>query len=65
MKHEGSCVPGFRPRVVELLRTRKAILIDSGSIKSIPLVSGILATRDVVGMKVLRELGKYWMSFLL
>ena len=26
MKHEGSCVPGFRPSVAELLRTRKAIL---------------------------------------
>ena len=34
----------------------------SGSMKSIPLVSGILATLEVVGVKVLRELGKYWIS---
>ena len=65
MKHEGSCVPGFRPRVVELLRTRKAILTDSGSIKSIPEVRGILATLEVVGVKVLSELGKYCTSFRL
>ena len=62
MKHEGSCVPGFRPSVAELLRTRKAILMLSGSMKSIPEVSGILATREEVGVKVLRELGKYWIS---
>ena len=52
-------MPGFRPRVVELLRTRKAILTLSGSMKSIPEVSGILATRDVVGLKVLKLDGKY------
>ena len=46
-------MPGFRPSVVELLRTRKATLTDSGSIKSIPDVRGILATLEVVGVKVL------------
>ena len=57
MKQEGSWVPGFRSSVASLLRTRKAILSDSGSIKSIPEVRGILATLEVVGVKVLRELG--------
>ena len=52
-------MPGFRPSVAELLRTRKAILMDSGSIKSIPEVRGMRATLEVVGVKVLRELGKY------
>ena len=41
MKQEGSWVPGFRSSVASLLRTRKAILIDSGSMKSIPEVRGI------------------------
>eukprot|EP00439_Symbiodinium_sp_Y106_P033525 s8842_g4.t1 len=36
-----------------------AILMDSGSIKSIPEVRGMRATLEVVGVKVLRELGKY------
>ena len=65
IKHEGSCVPGFRPSVVELLRTRKATLTDSGSIKSIPDVRGILATLEVVGVKVLKLDGKYCTSFRL
>ena len=38
------------------------ILSDSGSMKSIPEVRGILATLEVVGVKVLRELGKYCTS---
>ena len=59
MKQEGSWVPGFRSSVASLLRTRKAILRLSGSIKSIPEVRGILATLEVVGVKVLSELGKY------
>ena len=58
-------MPGFRPRVVELLRTRKAILTLSGSMKSTPEVSGILATRDVVGVKVLKLDGKYCTSLRL
>ena len=62
MKQEGSWVPGFRSSVASLLRTQKAILSDSGSMKSIPEVRGILATLEVVGVKVLSELGKYWMS---
>ena len=57
MKQEGSWVPGFRSSVASLLRTRKAILRLSGSIKSIPEVRGILATLEVVGVKVLSELG--------
>ena len=58
-------MPGFRPSVVELLRTRKATLTDSGSIKSIPDVRGILATLEVVGVKVLKLDGKYCTSFRL
>ena len=58
-------MPGLRSRVASLLRTRKAILMLSGSMKSIPLVRGIRATLDVVGVKVLSELGKYWTSFRL
>ena len=37
----------------------------SGSMKSIPLVKGIRATLDVVGVNVLSELGKYCTSFRL
>ena len=44
-------MPGLRSRVASLLRTRKAILMLSGSMKSIPLVKGIRATLDVVGVK--------------
>ena len=33
MKQLVSCVPGFRPRVVELFRTRNAILMLSGSMR--------------------------------
>ena len=50
-------MPGLRSSVASLLRTRKAILRLSGSMKSIPEVRGILATLEVVGVKVLRELG--------
>ena len=38
---------------------RKAILIDSGSM---PLVSGMRQTREVVGENELSELGKYCTS---
>ena len=65
MKQEGSWVPGFRSSVASLLRTRKAILMLSGSMKSMPEVRGILATLEVVGVKVLRELGKYCTDFRL
>ena len=42
--------------------TRKAILMDSGSMKDVPLVSGMRQTREVVGEKELSELGKYCTS---
>ena len=67
MKHDGSCVPGFRSRVAELFRTRKAILMLSGSMKSIPDVSGMRATLEVVGVHCFSDvlhdpllLGKFW-----
>ena len=39
------------------LVTRKAILIDLGSMKDVPLVSGMRQTREVVGENELSELG--------
>ena len=42
--------------------TRKAILMDSGSMKDVPLVSGMRQTLEVVGEKELSELGKYCTS---
>ena len=62
MKQLGSMVPGNRSLVASLFLTLNAILTLSGSMKSIPLVSGILATRLVVGVKVESEDGKYWTS---
>ena len=38
------------------------ILMDSGSMKDVPLVSGMRQTREVVGEKELSELGKYCTS---
>ena len=35
--------------------TRKAILMDSGSMKDVPLVSGMRQTREVVGKKELSD----------
>ena len=40
-------------------RKVKASFTDSPSRKSIPVVSGMRQTREVVGEKVDRELGKY------
>ena len=41
----------------------KANFTDSGSTKSMPDVMGMRHTREVVGVKVLRELGKYCTDF--
>ena len=38
------------------------ILMDSGSMKDVPLVSGMRQTQEVVGEKELSELGKYCTS---
>ena len=54
---------GWKSLVASLLTKRKAILMLSGSMKSLPEVKGMWATREVVGVIVLRELGKYWISF--
>ena len=43
----------------------KANFTDSGSTKSKPDVMGMRHTREVVGVKVLRELGKYCTLFRL
>ena len=40
----------------------KAILIDSGSMKDVPLVSGMRQTREVVGKNELSKLGKHCTS---
>ena len=42
--------------------TLKAILIDSGSMNEVPLVSGMQQTLEVAGEKELSELGKYCTS---
>ena len=51
-----------RGRGQRVFLTRKAILIDSGSMKDVPLVSGMRQTREVVGENELSELGKYCAS---
>ena len=56
-KQLGSRVPGNRSLVASLFLTLKAIFTLSGSMKSIPLVSGMRATLLVVGVKVLSEDG--------
>ena len=48
--------------VPSVFLTRKAILMDSGSMKDVPLVSGMRQTLEVVGEKELSELGKYCTS---
>ena len=40
----------------------EAILMDSGSMKDVPLVSAMRQTLEVVGEKELSELGKYCTS---
>ena len=41
---------------------RVPILMDSGSMKDVPLVSGMRQTLEVVGEKELSKLGKYCAS---
>ena len=48
--------------VPSVFLTRKAILIDSGSMKDVPLVSGMRQILEVVGEKELSKLGKYCTS---
>ena len=60
MKQLGSKMPKNRSLVASLFLTLKAILTLSGSMKSMPLVSGMRATLLVVGVKVESEDGKYW-----
>ena len=55
-------VAGASGLVASVFLTLKAILIVSGSIKDVPLVSGMRQTRAVAGEKVLKELGKYCTS---
>ena len=43
--------------------TLKAILIDSGSMNEVPLVSGMRQTLEVAGEKELSELEKYCTSW--
>ena len=43
--------------VPSVFLTRKAILMDLGSMKDVPLVSGMWQTLEVVGEKELSELG--------
>ena len=50
-------VAGASGLVPSVFLTRKAILIDSGSMKDVPLVSGMRQTREVVGENELSELG--------
>ena len=58
----GVGVAGASGLAPSVFLTRKAILMDSGSMKDVPLVSGMRQTREVVGEKELSELGKYCTS---
>ena len=58
IKQAGCPMMGLKSLVASLLTNRKAILIDSGSRKSPPVVSGIRATLLLVGVHVDRLLGK-------
>ena len=54
---------GVRSRLVaSVFLTLKTILIDSGSMNEVPLVSGMRQTLEVAGEKELSELGKYCTS---
>ena len=53
---------GANGLVPSVFLTRKAILIDSGSMKDVPLVSGMRQTQEVVGENELSKLGKYCTS---
>ena len=61
-KQAGLGVAGASGLVPSVFLTRKAILMDSGSMKDVPLVSGMRQTLEVVGENELRELGKYCTS---
>ena len=62
LKQAGLGVAGASGLVPSVFLTRKAILMDSGSMKDVPLVSGMRQTLEVVGEKELSELGKYCTS---
>ena len=57
-KQAGLGVAGASGLAPSVFLTRKAILMDSGSMKDVPLVSGMRQTREVVGENELSELGK-------
>ena len=60
----GGVRSGRRQRVGGVVfLTLKAILIDSGSMNEVPLVSGMRQTLEVAGEKELSELGKYCTSW--
>ena len=61
-KQAGLGVAGASGLVPSVFLTRKAILMDSGLMKDVPLVSGMRQTLEVVGEKELSELGKYCAS---
>ena len=65
MKQLGSGEPHSMSLVPSVLRKVNANFTDSGSTKSMPDVMGMRHTREVVGVKVLRELGKYCTDFRL
>ena len=63
MKQLGSGEPQSMSLEPSVLRKVNASLMDSGSTKSVPGVIGMRQTRDVLGVNVLRELGKYCTDF--
>ena len=65
MKQLGSGEPHSMSLEPSVFLKEKANLTDSGSTKSMPDVMGMRHTREVVGVKVVRELGKYWIDFRL
>ena len=55
-------VAGASGLAASVFLTLKAILIDSGSMNEVPLVSGMRQTLEVAGEKELSKLGKYCTS---
>ena len=63
MKQLGSGDPHSMSLEPSVFLKVNANFTDSGSTKSMPDVMGMRHTRDVLGVKVLRELGKYCTDF--
>ena len=63
IKQAGFGVAGASGLVASVFLTLKAILIDSGSMNEVPLVSGMRQTLEVLEVAGEKELGKYCTSW--